>query len=167
MELVKLGEIVNVRGLKGEVKIYSCSSFSTQRYQKDSKIILKKDNITKELTVLKHSFVNPFDYVIFNEISNVDEANLLRGYEVLMSVNDLPKLSDGSYYYYELKDIDVYDSNNNYIGKVINVENNNASDLLRIKTNNNEVLVPFVKAFINKVDLDDKKIIINIIEGLI
>lgn len=167
MEQVKLGTIVNVRGLKGEVKIYSSSSFSSIRYKKGSKVTLKNEFDSKELTVAHHGFSNPFDFVIFDEIDNVDDANKLRGYDVLVNVDTLPKLGKDIYYFYQLIGMKVIDQNNNELGVVKAIEDNTAHNILRIKTNDKDVLVPFVKAFILNVDVENKVIKINKMEGLI
>ena len=54
------------------------------------------------------------------------------------------------------------------LGFVIGVSNNGATDLLSIKTNTKHIcLIPFVKAIVPEVDLKNKKIIINNIEGLL
>ena len=54
------------------------------------------------------------------------------------------------------------------LGFVIGVSNNGANDLISVKTNSKNIsLVPFVKAIVPVVDLKNKKIMINNIEGLL
>ncbi len=166
-EVVLLGEIVNVRGLKGEVKIMSSSSFGSYRYSKDALVILKKDEDTKELTCKSYCKSNNFDFVIFNEINCVEQANLLRGYKVYAKISSLHKLDNDSYYFYELIDMEVYDQDSRFIGKVSEVIDNPGNQILRIKSEDLEILVPFVKAFIKNVNKDEKRIDIFMMEGLI
>ncbi len=54
------------------------------------------------------------------------------------------------------------------LGFVIGVSNNGASDLISVKTNSKKIcLVPFVKAIVPVVDIKNKKIMLNNIEGLL
>ena len=53
------------------------------------------------------------------------------------------------------------------IGKVIKVEEYPAQSTLRVKTNNKEILIPFVNAFIKKVDIKNKTITVRLIEGML
>ena len=67
----------------------------------------------------------------------------------------------------ELVGLDVYDGEKK-VGAVVGVSNNGASDLLSVKTiSKNISLVPFVKAIVLSVDIKNKRIQINNIEGLL
>ena len=62
----------------------------------------------------------------------------------------------------------VYDEEDNLIGKVKDIEEYASYQTLRISRNKDkDVLVPFVKAFIKNVDLENKKIVIHVLEGLL
>ena len=69
----------------------------------------------------------------------------------------------------ELVGLVVFDNEHGQkLGFVIGVSNNGASDLISIKTNSKKIsLVPFVKAIVPIVDIKNKKIMINNIEGLL
>ena len=54
------------------------------------------------------------------------------------------------------------------IGELTDIINNGAHDILVIKSSNNDrIMVPFVDEYVKKVDLDNKKIMIETIEGLL
>ena len=69
----------------------------------------------------------------------------------------------------ELVGLSVFDNaDGKKLGFVIGVSNNGASDLISVKTNSKKVcLVPFVKAIVPVVDIKNKKIMINNLEGLL
>ena len=72
------------------------------------------------------------------------------------------------YYFSDLINCDVISQNNINIGKVIKVEEYSANQTLRIKLENGkDLLLPFVKAFIKKVDIENKAIYVELIEGMI
>ena len=67
----------------------------------------------------------------------------------------------------ELVGLDVYDGEKK-LGAVVGVSNNGASDLLSVKTLNKKIsLVPFVKAIVTDVDIKNRRIQINNLEGLL
>ena len=52
-----------------------------------------------------------------------------------------------------------------YLGKVIDVFEQPASAILRIQTKTSVFLLPFVKAFVQKVDLQAGRMDVQLIEG--
>ena len=62
--------------------------------------------------------------------------------------------------------MDVYE-NDRCIGRVSNVINGTSQDIIVISHNDNEAMIPFVKEFFSNVDIENNKIEINSIEGLI
>ena len=166
MEFVNLGKIINVRGLKGELKVASFSDFSKQRYQKGHKVYLCKDEDRQEFTVVKHSVVGNVVYLTLEGIDNVDLANKYRDYYVQYPIEELPKLEEDNYYYHELLGCTVSIENKGEIGKVIAIEDNTAHPLLRVK-GEKEILIPFVKYFLIDVDIANKKIVVRDVESLV
>ena len=169
MEYVTLGKIINVRGLKGEVKIKSFTDFASQRYKKGNKVSLFNPltGNREEVSVKSYSNNGEFDYVVFEEISDVDVANKYREYEIQYPIDKIKDLRKGDYYYYQLRDCDVY-YKGEHVGKVSAIEDNGRQDILRIKLHNGKsALVPFIDVFIKSVEVEEKKIYINEIEGLL
>ena len=84
-----------------------------------------------------------------------------------MNSDEVHSLPKDTYYYKDLIGSTVYLENGNKYGEVISVSNNGKQDLLRIKLiNNKETLIVFVNALIKEVDIKNKSIILNDIEGL-
>ena len=80
----------------------------------------------------------------------------------------MPKLAEGEYYFFQLKGLTVVLPDESELGKVTDVIENNASNLLEItKTDGEKVLVPNIPVFVSSVDLKNEKIHITPIEGLI
>jgi len=70
-------------------------------------------------------------------------------------------------YYYELINLDAY-SGDKLIGKISGVENYGADDLLKISIPDKpEILVPYRNEFVSKIDLKNKSIHLNLIEGFL
>ena len=78
--------------------------------------------------------------------------------------NDIEELEEG-YYYDELIGLDVY-VNNEKKGKVINVEEGVRNNFIRVKTEDKEVLIPYIEQFILNTDLEENRIDVINMEGL-
>ena len=67
----------------------------------------------------------------------------------------------------DLVGLNVFDTNGNQIGIICDLGENKATDLLQIqKANGLKFLVPFVKDWVQIVDIENKKIVINMRDGI-
>jgi|SRR5690554_4449833 len=161
-----IGVIVSTHALKGEVKIYSSTDFSEERYKVGNKLYIEKDKMI-EVKVKSHRRHKGFDLVTFEGYENINKVLPFMKCKIYVSEVDIHDLYENEYYYHELYDCSV-SYNEKIIGKVIDVVNYGASDILVIKDiNNNEIMIPFVDDFIKDVDKQSKKIYIDVIEGLL
>ena len=81
---------------------------------------------------------------------------------------DRKDLEVGYYFYEDLVGCSIIDQSKNELGIVNKVEEFPAQITLRVKRQNGkDFFVPFVKQFIKKVDIDAKKIYIEVIEGML
>ena len=167
MEYLSLGIIIGTFSLDGSVKVLSSTDFASERYKEGNTLYLKKDDDTITVTVKKYRRSSDCDVVSFNEITTPEEALAKKGYEVLIN-KDEAKLPKNYYHFYELEACEIYDQDNNHIGKVNKVLEYPAQITLKVKSNTGkEFQVPFVDAFIKNVDISNHKITINVIEGML
>lgn len=167
MEYVKLGNIIGSFGLDGTLKVFSTTYFQEDRYQTGNKIFLLNPTSkeTKELTVVSFRVSGNLDYVLVNEITTKEEAESLKGYE-LVAIKD--KLNEGLYYYSDLEKMSVYDEEGNLLGKVKKVEEFPAQITLRISREKKaDFFVPFIDEFILNIDKNNNKITIKVIGGML
>ena len=81
---------------------------------------------------------------------------------------DARKLPKGTYFIADLIGLDVYTDEGNLLGKVNDIFNRGSSDIYSIKNDEGkEILLPAIEDVIKQVDLDNEKIIVHIIDGLL
>lgn len=167
-ELIKIGAIIATRGLNGEVKVFPTTDFVENRFVKNAKLMLSERNEVKSLvTIASAVYVKGILNVKFKEINTINEAEKFLRYDVVIKKSDA-KLPKGYVFDEELIGLDVYSTEGIFVGKVSDVMTNTAQKTLRIKRDGkNDVLVPIVPVFVVETDLEAKKIIINVIEGLL
>ena len=168
-EYLLLGYITDAFSLDGTFKVLSKTDFASKRYKKGNEIFLYNPKTKERLTVIVESFRNngQFDFVKVNNVNSKEEALEFKGYEI-QALKDYDVVGKDDYYYVDLVGCKIIDQNGKEQGKVSQVEEFPAQLTLRVKRNGKEdFFVPFVKAFIRRVDINKKEIEINIIEGML
>lgn len=173
MEYSLVGKIIGTFGIKGEVKVISETSFPEERFKKGSKLLLKIDNKYVNIVVKSRRVHKNMDLLSFSSVGNVelnDNINDIEKYvgcSLYIKTSELEELDDDEYYYNDLIGLECFDTDNNYLGVVEDIRELPRGILLEIKMEKKTGLVPFVDEYIKDVDLDNNKIIINVIEGLL
>lgn len=168
MNLVLLGKIVGTHGIKGEVKISSNSDFKSQRFKVGNTLYIKKNNDFIPIIICSYRVHKGLDLITFNDYKNINDVLEYVNLDVYVDYNDVNDLDEDEYYFTDLLDCKVYDQDNKYLGIVIDLLEVPQGVIIEIKNENNQKsLVPFNDEFIKEVDLDNKTIIIEPIEGLL
>ncbi len=165
-QYLEIGQIVNVKGLKGEVKVNSFSEDS-QRFEKISEVILKLKN-KQEIYIIETVGYHKNQVIIkFKGVNTVEEAEKLRNAIILIDRKVLGELPEGVYYIADLIGLDVYTETEEYLGKVDDIYNTGSNDIYVVKDElGKQKLLPGIDEVIKKIDLENEKIIVNLIEGL-
>ena len=165
---ISVGKILNFHGIKGEAKV----GFS--RGQEDfilrlKEVYIRKDNEYIPFVVQNVRLNKNFALFKFEGIDSINELMDYKGSLIFVEENFIREnLEENEFLIDELVGMSIYDNEGNKLGFVIGVSNNGANDLLSVKTNTKHVsLIPFVEAFIQKVDIKEKAITINNIAGLL
>ena len=166
MEGLLVGKIVNTFGIRGQLKVKVYTDFVEERFKQDDAIYLG-DDFRMSLIVEKSQMHKGMLLLKFKGLDNINDVIQYRDLNLYVDKSTVEVLEEG-FYFHELVDMEVYDTDNNLIGKVKEVEENLAHNNLRItKPDNTTCLIPYVDAFIMDVDADENKITVKLIEGLI
>ncbi|HPW53718.1 MAG TPA: ribosome maturation factor RimM [Erysipelotrichaceae bacterium] len=165
MEYVRVGNIVNTFGIKGELKVKSHSDFDDIRFKVSQQLYVKYLEVFEPVVVKSYRTHKGFILISFFDKQDINLVEKYKGCDIFIKKDDVHTLSEGVYYFFELENCSVY-YNNQKIGYVSAVEDGYQT-ILRIDMENKEVLIPFVDRFIKEVNVSDKRIDIDIIEGLL
>lgn len=161
--MIRIAQIINTRGLKGECKLYLFTDQDDIRFQKGNHLYTQDH---RKLTVDRYSVYKGFGYVFFKEITTIEEAEKLKGQVLGLPKEELTELEEDEFYYHELMDCEVFNQNGESTGKVKDILETGANLVLRVVQGDKQYLLPFVDAFVEEVDRKNKKIIIEEMEGL-
>lgn len=158
--MVYVGEIVNTHGIKGELRIISDFKYKDSVFIENKKLYLGKRK--QEVIIKTYRKHKNYDMVTFEGITDINDAILFKGDEVFVKREDLD--IDG-YVDEDIIGLNVYNEDK-LIGIVDNIMKNK-QEILVIKDDNKSYLVPFVDEFVINIDLDNKRMDIKVIEGLL
>lgn len=162
MEYIKIGKIVNTHGIKGELRLLSDFKYKNKVFVKNFIIYIGKEKVKEK--IISYRTHKQFDMICLEGYTNINDVLKYKGLYVFINKDDLI-LDSNCYLNEDIIGLDVV-VDNNIIGKVSNIERNGKRELLVIKNESKEFLVPYEAFFINKIEIDNKKIYINNIKGL-
>ncbi|GFZ27219.1 ribosome maturation factor RimM [Lactobacillus corticis] len=165
MEFYDVAQILTTHGLKGEVKVKVITDFPEDRFKSGTKLYLKGS--TTALTVQNGRPFKQFWLVQFAEVTEIAQAEKLRGKILTVSKEERGELAEG-YYFDEILGCQVVDNQTGEkIGEIIDIEQPGANDIWQVKEENGKTFwLPFVDAFVKEVAVDQKMVKVELIEGL-
>ena len=105
--------------------------------------------------------------VKFEGVSTETEADHLMKKKVFLPLDQLPKLKGSRFYFHEIKDFIAIDQFAKTIGIVKSVNDSGPQALFMIDNNGTEILIPVHDNFIIKLDRKEKRIHLNLPDGLL
>lgn len=154
---VAMGYIKGVFGIKGWLKIaanteYSDSLLDYPEWQ------LVKDGKTVSVTLEAGKVVNGELQVKFEGINDRDLAFSLRGYTIEIPREAFAPTEEGEYYWADLVGMTVVNKDHTVLGKVSNLMETGANDVLVVNGKYGQILIPFVSQYVETVDTGSKTI---------
>jgi 16S rRNA processing protein RimM len=163
---VLVGVVVRAHGVRGEVVV--------RRFGDDSSILEKGAVLQGERGSLKVSLevfsARPYKrewLVVFQGVEDRDEAETLAGMELSVDSSRLPALPEGTYYSYQLEGLSVVTVAGEDLGVIEEVLETGANDVAVLRGPRGEVLLPLVEHVIREVSLEEGRMTVEPIPGLI
>lgn len=166
-DLFRVGVIANTHGVRGEVKVFPTTD-APERFKKLKKVILdaKREKITLEIQSTR--FFKNLVILKFKGIDNINDIEKYKGCDLYVERENATPLNEGEYYIADLIDIDVIDEDGNELGILHDVMQTGANDVfvIKLKDSGKELLLPNIPSCVLNVDLDNRKITVHILDGL-
>ena len=99
-------------------------------------------------------------------IDTIAQAQQIVGAELRMPSSGLPTPVEGSFYTFELKGCRVFEASGECLGIVTDVLDSAGSQILKVDGEAKETLIPFAQSYLKKIDLDKRRIDVDLPEGL-
>ena len=166
MELVVIGKIVNTHGLKGMLKVKSFTDFKDHRYTKGNTLYIAFERNYIPVTVESYKEVKTIDHLKFVEFNDINLVEKFKGSDLVIDKSLIHVLDVDEFYFEELIGMNVYNGEN-LIGICTDVRDYPQGEVLVIKSDKKNILIPFRKEFIKEVDKEKMSLHIIPWEGLL
>ena len=166
-ECFYLGKIAKKFSFKGEVLVY-LDTDEPELYENMESVFVELNKNLVPFFILESSLhKNDFLRVKFEDVATEADADAIMGCELFLPLSFLPKLSGDKFYYHEVIGFEVEDQRLGVVGKIVSINDSTAQPLFEVLNGEVEMLVPMIDQFLVKIDRENKKVVMNLPEGLI
>ncbi|WP_188454413.1 ribosome maturation factor RimM [Virgibacillus oceani] len=167
-KMFNVGKIVNTHGIRGEVKVHRISDFD-ERFEIGETLYLVKDNEHPiQLEIKSHRIHKGFDLISFKGLDNINDVEQYKGSKLKISENQLTDLDEDEYYYHEIIGCDVFTANGDNLGTIKEILSPGANDVWVVKQpQGKDLLIPYIRDVVKEIVVDEKKVVIDPMEGLL
>lgn len=166
-EYLEIGQIVNTTGLKGFVRVMPFTDDIT-RFEKLKSLYLVKGQELLEKEVQEVRYYKNMVVLKLKGIDTVEEAQKLKGLYLKIQRKDAVKLPKNSYFIVDILGLDVYSTKGEHLGKVEDIFPTGSNDVYVVRSSEGkQILIPAIKSVIKNIDLENKKIEVDLIQGLV
>ena len=164
--LLEIGQIVNSYGIKGFLKVVPFTDDIT-RYNDLKTIYIEKNKKLEEMEIEE---VKYHKNLVLLKLKGIDDINQTIPYKncyIKIDRENGVDLPENTYFIVDLIDMEVYTEENNLLGKIVDVFPTGSNDVYVVKDDlGKQVLLPAIREVIKKVDVENKKMIVHLIDGL-
>ncbi len=165
--LIPVGRVVKPHGVRGSVKILSYGETLGQLSAGDKLISVTSDGTTeREITLVglggyKQGYIGTFE-----ELKDLEQAREMAGKELFVPEDRLLALPEGEYYHFQLIGLRVETRDGEELGSIRSILETGSNDVYVVEKGGKEILIPAIEDVIVEVDLEAKKVIVDLPEGL-
>ena len=162
----QVGVITSTHGIKGEVKVFPTTD-NVKRFKKNMEIILDTGKENINLTVEGVKFFKQFVILKFKGIDNINDIEKYKTKSLYVTRENAVRLRKDEYFIADLLGVDVWEDNGDKLGVLKDVIETGANDVYVISLEDGkELLIPAIKECILDVDVENRKMIVHVMDGL-
>ena len=166
-EKLEIGQIVNTFGIKGFVKVYPYVN-DIKRFDDLDTVYVKLKKQESKLEIEEVKYQKNMVLIKFKGIETVEQAERLRNSYLEIDRAQAIPLEKDEYFIADLLGLDVYQDTGEKLGILDDIYNSGAQDIYVVKNElGKQFLLPYIDEVVKDIDLENGKIVVHIIDGLI
>ena len=162
-----LGKIAKKFSFKGEVLIYLDTDEPELYENMESVFVEFNKNLVPFFIENSSLHKNDFLRVQFEDVDSEEEADSILNCDVYLPLSMLPKLEGNKFYFHEVIGFEIEDKRLGVFGKIVSINDTTAQPLFEVVNGEVEMLIPMVDHFLVKIDRENKKVVMDLPEGLV
>ena len=162
MKYVLIGKIVNTHGLKGEVRILSSFKYKDKVFKKGMKVYIGKNKIEESITSYRYHKI--FDMITMDGYNDIHQILKYKGEYIFVNKEDIV-LGENEYLDEDIIGMKVF-VEDRLLGEVKRIEKHSVNEILVVKNDEKNYLVPYNFDIILGIDLKKREMRVKNIVGL-
>jgi len=162
-----VGRILSPWGVRGQIKVEALTD-DVKRFEKLEKVFIDTENATvcndvESVVYLKKDFVA----LKLKNIDTPEQAEKFRGVYLKILRKDAVRLPEGRFFICDIIGLCVFTESGEFLGEIADVLQTGANDVYVVETEKGrQILVPAIKQVVKKIDLENNKMIVQLMEGM-
>lgn len=171
VEWFNVGRIVNTHGIRGEVRILSTTDFEEERFAVGNRLAAFKKDDKKPTWVTIVSVRRHKNFILLS-FEGMDNINFVEPFKEGMLKVTKDQLSDdllqeNEFFFHEIIGCEIVSEEGEKIGVVSDILQTGANDVWVVKGAKKEHYIPYIEDIVKEINVDDKKIVIHVMDGLL
>lgn len=169
VSLLTIGEITKPHGIRGEVVVRPYSGSCDGLVGADLIHVRRAGGAgpVRALRVLQARPHKGTALMLLEGTRTRNDAETLRGLEVLVDRSLLPELEEDEFYFHQLIGMTATDPDGGSLGEVVDVFENQAGGVMVVRCDGADRMVPIVAELVPELDPGSGRLVINPIPGLL
>ncbi len=165
-ECFEIGFILKPHGLKGALSI-QLDVDDPEKYTKMESVIVKINNNLIPFFITSLKIQGQKGILTLEDVNSLEEAERLKSCSLLLPLNLLPKLKKNQFYYHEVIGYRIFDQSKGALGTIEYVFTAGNQDLISMKHQGKEVLIPVNNEIVLNADHEKKEVRVHLPDGLL
>ena len=166
-DYLKVGIITSTHGVHGEVKVFPTTD-DPKRFKKLKEVLLVLPKEERTLEIENVKFFKNMVILKFKGLDNLNDVEKFRQGTLHVDRANAVRLRKDEYFIADLIDMEVVDENEESLGLLTDVMETGANDVYVITMKDGrELLLPAIKQCVLKVDMENRRMTVHVLEGLL
>ena len=166
-QLLRVGVISSTHGIRGEVKVYPTTD-DPERFLDLDEVILDTGREHKILEIEGVKFFKNQVILKFKGYDNINDIEKYLKKDLLVDRENAVELGENENFIADLIDMEVVTDEGKVLGTLTDVIETGANDVYAVKTpEGKEILLPAIRDCILDVNVDEKRMTVHVMEGLL
>ena len=166
-QFLRVGVISSTHGIRGEVKVYPTTD-DPERFLELDEVILDTGREHKILEIEGVKFFKNQVILKFKGYDNINDIEKYLKKDLLVDREHAVELGENENFIADLIDMEVVTDEGKVLGTLTDVIETGANDVYAVKTpEGKEILLPAIRDCILDVDVDEKRMTVHVMEGLL
>ena len=159
--MVIMGRVASAHGIRGWVKIQPFTEYLDSLLDYETWWLGKEQGPWREVEVRQCEVHSKVLVAQLPDCPDRNAAERLKGLLIAVPRSELPEQDEDEYYWADLIGMSVVNGAGERLGTVEKLLETGANDVLSVRGESGEILIPFVEAAIKQVDLPNKTILVD------